>query len=188
MNMHSLVRVLASAGIAATVVTSSHVAAEEDGHNTVEAAESTNTHYKYQGDTGYGDGSFLTNDALINTLEEDGDLSFNGHIIGASEDDYEKHSDKEYKLVKEKDQKFTTYGGTATKVVFPIQDEELAIEDITEAYGDDFEIEESKDGKHETYVYKLGDQEDDTKKNIIAFKVEDGYVTQSTIGYSKSYK
>ena len=63
----------------------------------------------------------------------------------------------------------------------------MSIDDVTEAYGDDFETIESKNGKYETYVYKLGDKKDDDKKNIIAFKVEDGYVTQGTIGYSKSY-
>ncbi len=63
----------------------------------------------------------------------------------------------------------------------------LSIDEITEAYGDDYEIEENKKGKFETYVFKLGDQKKDTDKNIIAFKVEDSYVTQVTIGYSKSY-
>lgn len=187
MNMHKLVKVLASAGIAATVVTSAHVASGDDGINTVEAAESTSSNYKYQGDTGYGDGNFLLNEALIKTLEEDGDLAFNGHTIEASEDDYETRADKKSEFVEEHDQKFTLRDGTATKVVFPIQDETLSIDDVTEAYGDDFETIESKNGKYETYVYKLGDKKDDDKKNIIAFKVEDGYVTQGTIGYSKSY-
>ena len=187
MNMHKLVRVLASAGIAATVVTSAHVASGDDGINTVEAAESKNSNYKYQGDTGYGDGNFLLNDALIKTLEEDGDLAFNGHTVEASEDDYETRADKKSEFVEEHDQKFTLRGGTATKVVFPIQDETLSIDEVTEAYGDDFETTESKNGKYETYVYKLGDQKDDAKKNVIAFKVEDDFVTQGTIGYSSSY-
>ena len=187
MNMHKLVKVLASAGIAATVVTSAHVASGDDGINTVEAAESKNSNYKYQGDTGYGDGNFLLNDALIKTLEEDGDLAFNGHTVEASEDDYETRADKKSEFVEEHDQKFTLRGGTATKVVFPIQDETLSIDEVTEAYGDDFETTESKNGKYETYVYKLGDQKDDAKKNVIAFKVEDDFVTQGTIGYSSSY-
>lgn len=187
MNMHKLVKVLASAGIAATVVTSAHVASGDDGINTVEAAESKNSNYKYQGDTGYGDGNFLLNDALIKTLEEDGDLAFNGHTVEASEDDYETRADKKSEFVEEHDQKFTLRGGTATKVVFPIQDETLSIDEVTEAYGDDYETKESKNGKYETYVYKLGDQKDDAKKNVIAFKVEDDFVTQGTIGYSSSY-
>ena len=187
MNMHKLVKVLASAGIAATVVTSTQIADSNDGMNTVEAAESKSSNYKYEGDTGYGDGNFLLNDALIKTLEEDGDLAFNGHTIEASEADYEKRADTEYETTKEHDQKFTLYDGTATKVVFPIQEEMLSIDEITEAYGDDYEIEENKKGKFETYVFKLGDQKKDADKNIIAFKVEDSYVTQVTIGYSKSY-
>lgn len=187
MNMHKLVKVLASAGIAATVVTSAHVASGDGDINTVEAAESKSSNYKYQGDTGYGDGNFLLNDALIKTLEEDGDLAFNGHIVEASEEDYETRADKKSEFVKEHDQKFTLRGGTATKVVFPIQDETLSIDDVTEAYGEDFETTESKNGKYETHVYKLGDQKDDAEKNVIAFKVEDDFVTQSTIGYSSSY-
>lgn len=187
MNMHKLVKVLASAGIAATVVTSAHAASGDNGINTVEAAESKSSNYKYQGDTGYGDGNFLLNDALIKTLEDDGDLAFNGHTIEASKDDYETRADKKSEFVKEHDQKFTIRDGTATKVVFPIQEETLSIDEVTEAYGDDYETRDSKDDKYETYVYKLGDQKDDTKKNIIAFKIEDGYITQSTIGYSQSY-
>ena len=187
MNMHKLVKVLASAGIAATVVTSTHVANGDDGMNTVEAAESTTSNYKYQGDTGYGDGKFLINDALINTLEEDGKLAFNGHVIKASETDYENRAKKKSEFVEEHDQKFTLRGGTATKVVFPIQEETLTIDVVTEAYGDDYDFKEDKDDEYETYVYKLGDQKDDADKNVIAFKVEGDYVTQATIGYSSSY-
>jgi hypothetical protein len=187
MNMHKLVRVLASAGIAATVVTSAHVASGDDGMNTVEAAESKNSNYKYQGDTGYGDGNFLLNDALIKTLEEDGELAFNGHAIEASEADYEDRAEKKSEFVEEHDQKFTLRGGTATKVVFPIQEETLSIDEVTEAYGDDYEVKKDKDDKYETYVYKLGDQKDEAEKNVIAFKVENDFVTQGTIGYSSSY-
>ena len=187
MNMHKLVKVLASAGIAATVVTSAHVASGDDGINTVEAAESKSSNYKYQGDTGYGDGSFLLNDALIKTLEEDGELAFNGHVIEASEADYKELAKNKYELVEERDQKFTLYGGTATKVVFPIKEETLSADEVTEAYGDDYVVKKDKDNKYETYVYKLGDQEDEAGRNIIAFKLEDNYVTQGIIGYSKSY-
>lgn len=188
MNKHRLVKVLAAMGIAATVVTSTQVANNDDSDNVIQAAESKTSHYKYRGDTGFGNGDFLTNDALIKSLEEDGTIAFNGHDIKASEDDYKTRADKKSEFVEEHDQKFTLRDGTATKVIFPIKDEELPIEDIVEAYGDDYEVIENKKEKFDIYVYKLGDQKDDAKKNVIAFKVEDDYVTEGIIGYAKSYK
>lgn len=188
MNIHNLVKVLAATGIAATVVTSTHAVSGNNESNTVEAAETKNSHYEYQGDTGYGDGSFLINDAFVKTLEEDGNLAFNGYNLEASKADYEKNSaDNKAETETKRDQKFTLYGDTATKVVFPIQNEELSIDDVIDVYGKDYEVQTVKNDEYETYIYHAGNQKEDTEKNIIAFKVEEGYVTQGVIGYSTSY-
>lgn len=189
MNMHKLVKVLASAGIAATVVTGLQIDNEFNSNNTIQAAEkeNSNTNYKYQGDTGFGDGQFLLNDAFIKTIEEDGTLAFNGHEIEASKADYEKVKEEQSEFVEENDQKFTVRGDSVTKVVFPIQDEQLEIDDIIDSYGDDYELIEHKNKSYDTYVFKLGDQEDEDEKNVIAFNVEDDYVVQTVIGYSSSY-
>lgn len=188
MNIHKLVKVLAATGIAASVVTSTHAINGNNESNTVEAAESKHTHYEYQGDTGYGDGNFLVNDAFITTLEEDGNLTFNGYDIEASKEDYKKSSaDNIAETTKDHDQKFTLYGDTATKVTFPIQNEELSIDEVIDVYGKDYEVKTGKNDEYETYIYHVGNQKEDTEKNIIAFKVEDDYVTQGIIGYSTSY-
>lgn len=188
MNIHKLVKVLAAAGIAASVVTSTHAVSGNNESNIVEAAETVNTHYEYQGDTGFGDGSFLINDAFVKTLEEDGNLAFNGYDIEASKEDYEKNSaDNIAETTKKRDQSFTLYGDTATKVTFPIQNEELPIDEVIDVYGKDYEVKPSKNDEYETYIYHVENQKEDTEKNIIAFKVEDDYVTQGIIGYSTSY-
>lgn len=187
--MQKLVRVLASAGIAATVVTGLQIDNDTNSNNTIQAAEkeSNNTNYKYQGDTGFGDGQFLINDTFVKTLEEDGTLAFNGHEIDASKADYENVKDEQSEFVEEHDQKFTVRGDSVTKVVFPIKDEQITIDEIIEVYGDDYELRENKNKSYDTYVFTLGEQDDDDEKNVIAFNVEDEYVKQTVIGYSSSY-
>src|SRR5699024_8741960 len=161
-----------SAGITASVVTGANIIDNND--NTLHAAEKETSNYKYQGDTGYGDGQFLLNDAFIKTLETDGSLSFNGQEIEASKadyeavkeeklkikdkkkeatkDEYEKVKEEKSKITKEHDQKFTVRGDKVTKATFPIKVEELSIEDVIDTYGKDYEKREAKDKSYETYV------------------------------------
>jgi hypothetical protein len=185
MNIHKLVKVLVSAGITASVVTGANIIDNND--NTLHAAEKETSNYKYQGDTGYGDGQFLLNDAFIKTLETDGTLSFNGKEIEASKADYEEVKEEQSKFTEEHDQKFTVRGDKVTKATFPIKVDELSIEDVIDTYGKEYEKREAKDKSYETYVYALGDQDDEDKKNVIAFKVKDDFVVETIIGYSKSY-
>lgn len=193
MDKYTLLKALTSAGVAASLVVGTDAVSPEDEENTAEASEteSQDHHYDYEGDTGYGDGSFILDPDFKKTLETDGNLNFNGYNIEASEADYvESVIEGDFVEVKDVyDQEITVHDNSsnATKVDFPIQNGELPIEDVVDEYGEGYEVHPGHDGTYDTYVYLLGDQQDDKEKNEIALKVEDGYVTQGIIGYNSSY-
>lgn len=191
MNKHALLKALTSAGVAASLVVGTDAVNNEKYANTAEASETQSQNYNYKGDTGHGDGSFILDSDFKKTLETDGDLNFNGYNIKASERDYiESSEDSDSVEIKEVyDQEFTLHedSNNSTKINFPIQPGELTIEDVIDTYGDDYEVHPGHDGTYDTYVYLLGDQKDDTEKNELALKVEDGHVTQGIIGYNSSY-
>lgn len=124
-------------------------------------------------------------------METDGNLNFNGYNIEASKRNYiESAEDGNFVEIKEVyDQEVTLHDHSmnSTKIDFPIQPGELPIEEVVDIYGEDYEIHPGHDGTYDTYVYLLGDQEDDADKNELALKVEDGHVTQGIIGYNSSY-
>ncbi|WP_462422137.1 immunodominant staphylococcal antigen IsaB family protein [Salinicoccus sp. Marseille-QA3877] len=193
MDKYTLLKALTSAGVAASLVIGPDAVNGEDEENTAEASEteSQDHHYNYEGDTGYGDGSFILDSDFKKTLDTDGNLYFNGYNIEASEADYiESVKEGDFVEVKEVyDQEITLHDNSnnSTKVDFPIQNGELPIKDVIDVYGGDYEVHPGHDGTYETYVYLLGDQKDDKEKNEMALKVEDGHVTQGIIGYNSSY-
>lgn len=191
MNKHALLKALTSAGVAASLVVGTDAVHQENETNTAEASETESHNYNYKGDTGHGNGSFILDSDFKKTLETDGKLNFNGYNIEASERDYiESSEDGGPVEIKEVyDQKITLYGDSisSTKLDFPIKPGELPIEDVIDAYGDDYDIHPGHDGTYDTYVYLLGDQKDDTEKNELALKVKDGDVTNGIIGYNSSY-
>lgn len=193
MDKHSLLKMLTSAGVAASLVAGTDAIKEENEENTAEATEteSQNFHYNYEGDTGYGDGSFILDPAFKKTLETDGNLNFNGYNIEASEADYiDSTKEGDFVEVKEVfDQEITLHDNSSnsTKVDFPIQHGELKVEDVVDVYGEDYEVYPGHDGTYDTYVYLLGDEKDDSANNEMTLKVEDGYVTQGIVGYNSSY-
>lgn len=193
MDKYTLLKALTSAGVAASLVVGTDAVNGEDEENTAEAAEteSQDYDYRYEGDTGYGDGSFILDPDFKKTLETDGNLYFNGYNIEASEADYiESVKEGDFVEVKEVyDQEITLHDNSnnSTKVDFPIQNGELPIEDVVDVYGEDYEVHPGHDGTYDTYVYLLGDQKNDAEKNELALKVEDDHVTQGIIGYNSSY-
>lgn len=191
MNKHALLKVLTSAGVAASLVVGTDAVHQENETNTAEASETESHNYNYKGDTGQGDGSFVLDSDFKKTLETNGKLNFNGYNIEASERDYIESSE-DGGLVETKevyDQKITLHGDaiSSTKVDFPIKPDELPVEDVIDVYGNDYEVHEGHDGTYDTYVYLLGGQENDADKNELALKVEDGHVTKGIIGYNSSY-
>lgn len=191
MKMHEIVKVLASTGIAASVVTGASAVSNNNEVNAAETEAETQDsyYYNYEGDTGYDDGSFLLDENFKKTLIHDGEMNFNGYNIEASANDYKEHASKADSVeeVSAYDQKFTVYDGgtTATHMSFPIQEGQLSIEDVIAVYGDNYEVEPGNDGAYDTYVYQLGDDPADldyANTNKLALKVEDGYVTEGMLG------
>ncbi|MER2035778.1 MULTISPECIES: immunodominant staphylococcal antigen IsaB family protein [Mammaliicoccus] len=137
--------------------------------NDVEAA--TTPYYQFKGYTGY-DGSFILDSTFINALEYK-NITMNGfRVVQPQSNDggaftHRTSYDQTFYFGDKHESEY------AASVKFPVKKKHITQSQIINAYGNDYTIEETSNGKN--YRFIVGG-------NIIIFTMDDNYVTEVNIG------